>query len=131
MRSGLLKCATGAMASGLLLASCNNSTAYGGGGGGGCTPTATQVCMVSNLTFSPANMTITHGTTVTWMNGDAIAHTATSSSSSAEAFNSGQLGGGGTFTHTFNTPGTFHYYCQNHGFDGNPPGGMAGTITVN
>ncbi|HXI65964.1 MAG TPA: plastocyanin/azurin family copper-binding protein [Gemmatimonadales bacterium] len=116
----------------VLLASCGSSTSsYGGGGGGGCTPTATQVCMVSNLSFSPASLTITHGTTVTWMNGDAIAHTATSSSSSAEAFNSGQLGGGGTFTHTFNTPGTFHYYCQNHGFDGNPPGGMAGTITVN
>jgi plastocyanin len=130
MRLGLLKCATGAMASALLLASCNNSTAYGGGGGG-CTPTATQVCMVSNLTFSPATLTISHGTTVTWMNGDAIAHTATSSSSSAEAFNSGQLGGGGTFTHTFNTAGTFHYYCQNHGFDGNPPTGMSGTITVN
>lgn len=131
MRARLLKCAAGAMASGLLLASCNNSTAYGGGGGAGCTPTAAQVCMVSNLTFSPANLTITHGTTVTWMNGDAIQHTATSSSSSTEAFNSGQLPGGSTYTHTFNTPGTFHYYCQNHGFDGNPPGGMAGTITVN
>jgi plastocyanin len=87
--------------------------------------------MVSSLTFSPANLTITHGTTVTWMNGDAIQHTATSSSSSTEAFTSGQLAGGLTYSHTFNTAGTFHYYCQNHGFDGNPPGGMAGTITVN
>lgn len=129
MRSGLLNCAAGAMASGLLLAACNNSTAYGGGGGG-CTPTATQVCM-ANLAFSPANLTITHGTAVTWMNGDGVQHTVTSSSTSTDAFNSGQLGGGATFSHTFNTAGTYHYYCQNHGADGNPPTGMSGTITVN
>lgn len=93
-------------------------------------PTATQVCMVS-ATFSPANLTITHGTTVTWSNGDAIQHTVTNSSTSTEAFNSGQMAGGASFTHPFNTPGTYHYYCQNHGADGNPPTGMSGTITVN
>lgn len=129
MRSGLLARAFAAMTSGLVLASCSSSTSYGGGGG--CTPTATQVCMVSNLTFSPANLSITHGTTVTWMNGDAIQHTATSSSSSTEAFSSGQMAGGATYSHTFNTAGTYHYYCQNHGHDGTPPTGMAGTITVN
>lgn len=129
MRSGLLARAFAAMTSGLVLASCGSSTSYGGGGG--CTPTATQVCMVSNLTFSPANRTITHGMTVTWINGDAIQHTATSSSSSTDAFSSGQMAGGATFAHTFNTAGTYHYYCQNHGADGNPPTGMSGTITVN
>lgn len=127
MRSGLLGLAVRATAVGLALASCNSSTSYGGGGG--CMPTATQVCMV-NISFSPTNLTITHGTTVTWMNGDAIQHTVTSSSTSTEAFTSGQLGGGSTYTHTFNTAGTYHYFCQNHGLDGNPPTGMAGTITV-
>lgn len=93
-------------------------------------PSATQVCMVS-LTFSPTNLTITHGSTVTWMNGDAVSHTVTSSSTSTDVFNSGQKAGGSTYSHTFNTAGTYHYYCQNHGADGNPPTGMSGTITVN
>lgn len=127
MRPGFLGMAVGATAVGLILASCSSSTSYGGGGG--CTPTATKVCMV-NTSFSPTTLTITHGTTVTWSNGDAIQHTATSSSTSTEVFNSGQLGGGATYMHTFNTAGTYHYYCQNHGVDGNPPTGMAGTITV-
>ena|SRR5713226_5387479 len=124
------------LAAGLVfLAACGTSTSpYGGGGGGGCTPTATRVCLV-NTSDSPANLTITHGATVTWTNGDPFAHTVTSSSTSAEAFNSpsaaqGGIASGGTFSHTFNTPGTFNYFCQFHGADGSPPTGMHGTITV-
>lgn len=112
-----------------LLAACGGSTSPYGGGGGGCTPTATQVCMVSSA-FSPVNLTIMHGTTVTWMNGDAITHTVTSASSSTEHFNSGNVGAGTMFSHAFNVAGTYSYYCQIHGADGNPPTGMHGTITV-
>jgi plastocyanin len=74
------------------------------------------------------------GVTVTWQNGSSASHTVTSSSTSTEIFNSGNqpagVGPGATFSHTFPTAGTYHYYCQYQGLDGNPPTGMAGTITV-
>jgi plastocyanin len=112
-------------------AACSDTTyGGGGGGGGGCTPTATQVCM-TGLTFSPANLVITHGTSVTWMNGGGITHTVTSATGSAESYDSGNVPGGNTYTHLFATAGTYQYYCKIHGSDGAPPTGMHGTITVN
>ena len=107
-----------------------SSPTYTNMGGNDCIATSTQVCMM-NLAFSPANLTIGHGTTVTWKNGDAVNHTVGNASGSAEVFSSGFIAGGGTFSHTFATPGTFAYYCGIHGADGNPPTGMHGTITVN
>lgn len=118
-----------ALAAVVLSAACSNALGYGGGGGG-CTPTATQVCM-NGSTFAPANLTVAHGTAVTWMNGDGITHTVTSATGSGDTYDSGNVGGGGTFTHTFNTAGTYNYYCRIHGANGTPPTGMHGTITVN
>lgn len=100
------------------------------GGGDACIPTSTLVCM-ANFAFSPANLTIDHGTTVTWKNGDSRNHTVGNASGSADTYTSGFIAPGGTFSHTFATPGTFAYYCALHGADGNPPTGMHGTITVN
>jgi plastocyanin len=129
MRSELVGLVAGLVS----LTACGNSTSPlyggGGGGGGGCTPTATTVCMVGT-TFSPAGLTITAGQMVTWSNGSAVTHTVTSSTSSTEVFNSGNVMAAGTFNHRFATAGTYHYFCQIHGSDGNPPTGMAGTITV-
>ncbi len=98
-----------------------------GTNGGGCQPTSSQVCMVGTA-FSPATRTVTVGTTVQWVNGSGVAHTVTNSPSSTETFTSGQVAAGGTFSHQFNTAGTFQYYCQNHG---TPTTGMRGTIQVN
>jgi plastocyanin len=114
-----------------LLGCGSNSPTYGGGvGSNACTPTATQVCMM-NLAFNPSNLTIAHGTTVTWKNGDAVNHTVGNATGSADTYTSGFIAGGGTFSHTFATAGTFNYYCAIHGADGSPPTGMRGTITVN
>ena len=116
-----------------LLGCSNNSPTYGPGGGGQgnvCTPTANQVCMMDRV-FYPQNLTIAHGTTVTWINGDAFNHTVGNAMGSAETFTSGFIGGGGMYSHTFANPGTFNYYCFIHGMDGIPPTGMHGTITVN
>src|SRR5512143_1733186 len=88
----------------LAAAACSDSLYGGGGGGGGCTPTATQVCM-NGSAFGPANLTITHGTAVTWKNGDGIAHTVTSATGSGDVYDSGNTGGSGAFTHTFATAG--------------------------
>jgi plastocyanin/FtsP/CotA-like multicopper oxidase with cupredoxin domain len=80
--------------------------------------------------FSPSNITIPHGQAVQWTNMGS-SHTVTSnpgsfscSPASSESFDSGVLAGGGTFSHTFNTPGTFAYHCEIHGCT------MAGTVTV-
>jgi plastocyanin len=110
----------------LLLASCGSSTSpYGGGeGGGGCTPTATKVCM-NALSFSPAALTVTAGTTVMWQNGSVTTHTVTSDAGSALTYDSGNVGPGATFSQTFNTAGTYNYHCTIH-----VASGMTGTITV-
>ena len=103
-------------------AACSNST-YGSSSS--CTPTATQVCLVSS-TFNPVTLMITHGATVTWVNADGITHTVTSDPTSTEVFD--HSFSGGTFSHTFNTAGTYNYHCTIHGGVGT---GMHGTITVN
>lgn len=116
--------------SGLLGCGGNSPTYVSQGGGSACTPTPTQVCMM-NLAFNPSNLTIAHGTTVTWKNGDAVNHTVGNATGSADTYTSGFIAKGGTFSHTFATVGIFEYYCAIHGADGNPPTGMRGTITVN
>ena len=115
--------------SGLL--SCSGAPTYVPvGGGNACTPTSTQVCMM-NLGFNPSNLSIARGTTVTWVNGDAVNHTVGNATGSADTYRSGFIAEGGTFSHTFATAGIFEYYCAIHGADGNPPTGMHGIITVN
>jgi plastocyanin len=112
-----------------LLAACGGSTSpYGGGSGGGCTPTATKVCTVGASQFSPVNLTVAAGATVTWQNGDGVAHTVTSATGSADTYDMALAAG--TVSHQFMTAGTYNYYCKNHGVNGTPPTGMHGTITV-
>lgn len=106
------------------LAACSDSP-YGSGGG--CTPTASQVCSVGGVAFSPVTRTVASGTTITWINGDGVAHTVTNDAGSGETFNLA-LGSGSTVTHPFNTPGTYNYHCTIHG---SPGAGMHGTIQVN
>jgi plastocyanin len=71
------------------------------------------------------NTTIAAGDTVTWTFADAEPHTVTSDSG---AFDSGQPQTGGTYQFTFNSAGTYDYYCAVHGAAGGL--GMSGTITV-
>ncbi len=97
------------------------------GSGPTCTPTATQVCTTGGNAFNPVSRTVAESTTISWINGDGVAHTVTNDPGSGETFNL-SLGSGGTVTHTFNTPGTYTYHCQFHGLPGS---GMHGTITVN
>lgn len=116
----------------MFLAACGSSTAPaggGGGGGGGCTPTATKICM-AGLSFNPSTLTVSAGMSVTWENGSNTTHTVTSATGSTLVYDSGNVPVGSAFSQTFITPGTYHYYCKIHGINGNPPSGMAGTITV-
>lgn len=82
-----------------------------------------HVHMASNQ-FNPADLTIQAGETVTWHNHDGLPHTATSSDN-PPLFNSGDVPNGGTFAFTFDTPGTYDYFCTYHTLQG-----MTGTIVV-
>lgn len=75
--------------------------------------------------FDPVEVHITPGQTVLWKNPNFLTHTVTADDSS---FDSGDLGTGGQFMMSFDTPGAYPYYCQYHG----GPGGedMSGVIVV-
>ena len=77
--------------------------------------------------FMPASVTIHPGDTVQWT-WDASNHSTTSGSPGMPngLWDSGILNQGATFSHTFNTAGTFPYYCRVHG----QCCGMTGTVTV-
>ena len=78
-----------------------------------------------NTAFQPNEITIPAGTTVRWTNEDTVLHTVDSGTRDAPTtdFTSGDLEQGGTFEHTFDTPGTYPYFCAIHP-------GMEGVITV-
>ena len=77
--------------------------------------------------FVPASVTIHPGDTVhwTWSSGG---HSSTSGTPGAPngLWDSGILSQGAMFSHTFNTTGTFPYYCTPHG----ALFGMTGMVTV-
>src|SRR5215212_1315019 len=74
--------------------------------------------------FDPANITVEPGTTVTWVQSGNNPHTTTSYDG---LWDSGMIegGSGGTFSFTFEEPGTYGYYCIPH-----EALGMVGTVTV-
>ena len=80
----------------------------------------TEISMV-NFSFSPKEVTIKKGTTVTWTNQDSAVHTVTSDT---DLFDSGSLAKGKSFSYTFSTVGTFAYHCTPH------KANMTGTIVV-
>src|SRR5262245_54769364 len=81
---------------------------------------AEESVSIEGFAFDPAGLTVDVGDTVTWTNGDDIAHTATADGGS---FDTGTLANGESGSATFNTAGTFPYHCSIHAQ-------MTGTITV-
>jgi plastocyanin len=85
----------------------------------------TQVTVVQpsdtmSLRYEPSSMTVSVGTTVTWVNSGSTTVTITSPDG---LFDSESVGAGGSFSYTFDTPGTFRYFCV-------PYPHMKGVITV-
>ena len=101
----------------------NSTSSYGGSSSGGGNPPDNQI-WIQNISFNPGTKTISKGTKITWVNKDSYAHTVTSGTPGNPdgIFDSGNIGGGATFSYTFNTSGTFKYYCRIHG--------MSATIIV-
>jgi plastocyanin len=67
---------------------------------------------IKDLAFTPAQITVPVGGTVTWTNDDTVPHTATAKDRSV--LQSGTLEPGAQFSQTFTTPGTFDYFCEFH-----------------
>jgi plastocyanin len=77
--------------------------------------------------FTPADVTIVQGDSVTWSNGGLNQHNVRFDDGSFEQPPSPQLAPW-SVSRTFNTPGTFQYYCTAHGM---PNGvGMSGKVLV-
>lgn len=72
--------------------------------------------------FNPLNITIPVGAEVTWINEDESEHTVTSGNVANQVhertydgrFYSGILGSEDSFSHIFNEPGIYSYFCSPH-----------------
>jgi Icc protein len=66
---------------------------------------------IDNFSFSPAVARVPAGTTVTWTNRDDIPHTVVNTE---RKFKSSPLDTDDTFSHRFDAPGTYAYFCSLH-----------------
>jgi LPXTG-motif cell wall-anchored protein len=81
---------------------------------------SSPVFSIEDFFFSPVNMTVAPGTTVTWVNNGQSPHTSTADDGT---WDSGTLQPGESFSFTFRQAGTYTYHCTIHP-------NMTGTITV-
>ena len=83
-------------------------------------------CEETNSCFLPSTVIIDVGGTVTWENPDNVPHTVTSGTSSNGPdgyFDSNLIMVGQSYSNTFDSAGTYTYFCMIHPW-------MAGTVTV-
>ena len=91
-------------------------------------------CEEHDACYTPTQLTVSVGTTVTWINSDgSIPHTVTAGWPDSDSigldypggngFDSDFMSGGATFEHTFEVPGEYDYYCMLHPW-------MIGSVTV-
>jgi len=66
---------------------------------------------IDNFTFTPQEITITRGSTLTWVNDDDIPHTIAATN---KAFRSKAMDTEQKFSFTFTQPGTYEYFCSLH-----------------
>ena len=100
--------------------------------------TTAKVNMTGSLKFDPETVTIEAGQTVLWTNTSDMIHTVTANPAKAknknncklpagaEAFDSGAIEPGKTYSQTFTVPGTYKYFCVPH-----ETMGMTGKVIVN
>src|SRR5689334_22645512 len=69
--------------------------------------------MIEHYQFSPADLSVHVGDTVTWTNMDDAPHTVTTSSG-PDKISSPTLNKGDTFSFTFTKTGVYAYYCAVH-----------------
>ncbi len=83
----------------------------------------THEVSIVDFQFNQATITIAPGDSVKWTNDGPSPHSSTSDTGSAQAWDSGVLSVGGTYTVLFSNAGSFSYHCSVHPF-------MTGTVIV-
>ena len=98
---------------------------------------AVTIGMTDDLEFNPKTVTIKAGETILWKNNSKLVHTVTFDPSKAidkshvklpanvEPFGSGRISPGNNYSHTFETPGNYKYFCIPH-----EASGMIGEVIV-
>lgn len=76
---------------------------------------------IRNFLYAPDPVTVPVGGSVTWTNSDPVPHTATARD--RDVLQTGTIGTGESTTVTFDTAGTYDYFCEFHS-------GMKGTLVV-
>lgn len=66
---------------------------------------------INGMRFEPASITVSPGTTVTWVHESPMPHTI---SGNADGLGSSTLYNGQSYSHTFNEGGLYNYYCGIH-----------------
>ena len=127
--------AAGVVAAAALLGGCGGSDSDGSGGPAAATPTTAastptgpppDAVTVKQFQFTPPELVVKAGSTVTWTNQDQILHTATAGATPGTAdgkFDGPMDGVGQSFSFTFEQPGGYPYFCRRHD-------SMTGTIVV-
>jgi plastocyanin len=77
--------------------------------------------IIQDFAFQPSTLTVSAGTTVTWINRDGTNHPVASDTG---VFSSGTLNQGESYSYTFNQTGSYPYHCTVHP-------SMTGTVIVN
>lgn len=138
----------GAVVIGTSLAGCSGG-GDGGDGNGGDDNGSTTVDMTDDLVYDPETVTVSVGETVVWENVGEVGHSVTayedgipddaeyfasggfdSEQAAKDAYSvgdpdSGDVPGGESYEHTFETAGTYEYFCIPH-----ESAGMVGTVEV-
>ena len=72
---------------------------------------AAQNVTIDNFSFTPREITVATGTTVTWVNHDDVPHAVVGTN---QKFRSKALDTDDQFSFTFNDSGTYAYFCSVH-----------------
>lgn len=107
----------------------NNNSLYGNNNTNSSTPASNQATpsagaiTIKNMMFTPPQISVQKGATVTWTNNDTTAHTVIDDLSNVGGPSSGNIEPGSTYSFKFNKTGSFQYHCSIHP-------SMRGTIVV-
>lgn len=91
------------------------------GGSKAETAAATNSVTIEDFSFSPKDITVKVGTTVTWTNHDSVEHNVVGDSDDGP--NGPLLAKDESYSYTFKKAGSFDYHCSPHPY-------MKGTVTV-
>ncbi|HUG85618.1 MAG TPA: cupredoxin domain-containing protein [Euzebya sp.] len=109
-----------AVVASLLLAACASDPDTSTDSDAGDAPAQEAAVQMADIAFSPASVSATAGSTITWTNEDTVPHTVSFGDAGPT---SDTIEPAGTFETTFDEPGSYPYVCTIHP-------GMDGTVEV-